>query len=276
MADNQLTPVSLDVAGPWGSTRAHFAFDLGSDAQRSMFNSLDQGGLFEPGTTRFLASVLKPGDTFLDIGAHIGYFSVLAASIVGTEGEVIAFEPEPSNFRQLVEHVALNGFTNVLPLHLALGEVEHVAALYVNADNDGGHALWDVRVHADCHKSRATPRVHPVYVARLDRVLGERRFRSLKAIKIDVEGSEVLVLRGAANTLARHRVPFVVAEVNRQGLEQMGTSEGDLRSLMKGLGYECWLLQDKEPELIQLDGDASVKGDYVFNLLFRRLGAVIG
>jgi FkbM family methyltransferase len=271
-----LAPFALEIDGPRGPVRVRYAFDLTGDVQRAMRAQLESGQFFEPSTTHLLLKVLKPGDTFLDIGAHIGYFSMLAAAVVGTDGEVLAFEPSPDNFRQLVEHVALNGFTNVLPFHLALGDTDHVAALHLNADNDGGNALWDVRLHQDNHKSRLTPRVHPTYVTRLDRVLRGRPIRSLKLVKIDIEGSEVLALRGAVETLARLQVPFVVAEVNRSGLEMMGTSEADLRALMTGLGYETWLIQDVEPELVPLADNATVEGNFVFNLLFRRPGVAIG
>ncbi len=272
----QLTPLSLAIDGPHGSLRVRYAFDLASEVQRGMHEALDAGQFYEAATTRLLMSVLKPGDTFVDIGAHVGFFTMLAAALVGDTGEVIAFEPSPGNYRHLVEHVALNELTNVLPLHLALGDREGVAALHLNADNDGGHALWDVREHPANEKSRAAPCVHPAYVTRLDRVLRQRPMRSLRAIKLDVEGSEVAALRGAVETLSRHRVPFVIAEVNRSGLAAMGASELDLRVLMAGLGYEAWIIQDADPELVPLADDATVAMDCVFNLLFRRPGAVIG
>ena len=275
-ATAQLTPISLDIASPYGDVRVRYAFDLESNVQRHMHTQLDEGRFYEPATSRLLASVLKPGDTFIDIGAHVGYFTMLASAIVGAAGEVIAFEPSPDNYRHLVEHIALNGCTNVLPLHLALADRDGVAPLHLNSDNDGGHALWDVGMHDDNHKSRANPRAHPAYVTQLDRVLRGRPIRSLKAIKIDVEGSEVLALRGAADTLARYQVPFVIAEVNRSGLELLGTSERELREMMTSFGYETWILQDAEPELVPLANDVTVAGHYVFNLLFRRPGAAIG
>jgi FkbM family methyltransferase len=277
MADHTtLSPFALEIGGPRGPVRVRYAFDLTREVQQQMRATLERGEFYEPSTTHLLLKVLKPGDTFLDIGAHVGYFSMLAAAVVGAEGEVLAFEPSPDNFRHLVEHVALNGFTNVLPFHLALGDTEQVAALHLNADNDGGNALWDVRLHQDNHKSRSAPRIHPTYVTRLDRVLRGRPVRSLKLVKIDIEGSEVLALRGAVETLARLQVPFVIAEVNRGGLELMGTSETDLRVLMTGLGYETWVIQDVEPELVPLADDATVGGNFVFNLLFRRPSVAIG
>ena len=276
MAASALTPISLDIAGPHGAIRVRYAFDLTSETHAMMHRALDAGTFYEPATSRLFLSILQPGDTFIDIGAHIGYFSMLAAAAVGDTGEVIAFEPSPGNYRHLVEHIALNGFTNVLPLHLALGDHEGVAPLHLNADNDGGHALFDVGLFDINLKSRAHPEVYPAFLSRLDHVLRGRPMRSVKAVKLDVEGSEVYALRGAVETLARCGVPYVIAEVNRGGLEHMGTSEGDMRSLMTQLGYETWAVQDAEPELVRLDADRTVAGNYVFNLLFRRPGTVLG
>lgn len=275
-ATSVLAPVSIELTGPRGSLSVRYAFDLESEVQRQMYDSLKRCEFFEPATTRLLMSVLRPGDTFIDVGGHVGYFTMLASVLVGDEGEVITFEPSPDNYRQLLEHVALNGFTNVLPLHLAAGNTDHVMPLHLNSDNDGGHALWNVGIHPDNHKSRATPRIYPTFVTRLDRVMRDRQTRPVRAIKLDVEGSEVQALQGAAETLATHQVPFVIAEVNRSGLEWMGNSEAELRSLMTGLGYDTWLINDDTQELVPLGGDTTVAGNFVFNLLFRRPGAVIG
>jgi FkbM family methyltransferase len=274
-----LARLNLDFATPHGAHRLVYGFDRTSPVQSSMHALLDADGFYEPETTVLLGSVLKPGDVFVDVGAHVGYFSVLAASLVGPTGQVVSFEPEPGNYAQLIEHIRLNGLTHVLPIHCAAGAEEGVFDLHCNADNDGGHALWDVRHHPYNDRSRAAPRSHPVFVVTLDRVLGAVTPGRIKAIKVDVEGNEHAVLRGARRTLETHQVPFVIAEVNRLGLEQMGTSQIGLRAFMTVLGYETWLLRTGEPQLVRLEAGQQVEtvgGDGVFNLLFRRPGAAIG
>lgn len=273
-------PASFDFTTPAGvAHRLVYAFDRASPVQTAMCAMIGAGNFYEPETTILLASVLKPGDMFVDVGAHVGYFTILAASLVGAAGQVVSFEPEPGNYAQLIEHIRLNALTQVLPIHCAAGAEEGVFDLHCNADNDGGHALWDVRNHPYNDRSRAAPRVHPVFVATLDRVLGGVAPGRITAIKIDVEGNEHAVLRGARRTLEAHQVPFVIAEVNRTGLEQMGTNQAGLRAFMTMLGYESWLLQAGEPQLVRLEAGQSVEavdGDGVFNLLFRRPGATIG
>lgn len=270
-------PLTVDFAVPGGGAhRLVYAFDRASPVQEMMHDAIDSGKFYEPETTILLASVLKPGDVFVDVGAHVGYFTVLAASLVGPAGQVFSFEPEPRNYARLVEHLRLNGYRNVLPIHCAAGADEAVLELHCNADNDGGHALWDVGLHAYNEQSRATPRTHQVFVATLDLVLAGVTPGRIKAIKIDVEGNEHAVLLGARRTLDAHRVPFVVAEVNRTGLELLGTSESGLRAFMTILGYETWLIRDGEPQLVRLEPGQTVTSAFVFNLLFRRPGAAIG
>ncbi|MHB1310470.1 MAG: FkbM family methyltransferase [Gemmatimonadaceae bacterium] len=273
-------PMSMDLTTPGGDVhRLVYAFDRASPVQDAMHTMIRSGSFYEPETTILLASVLKPGDVFVDVGAHVGYFSVLAAALVGVAGQVVSFEPEPGNYAQLIEHVRLNALTQVLPIHCAAGATAEVRDLHCNADNDGGHALWDVRTHPYNDRSRIAPRTHPVFVTTLDAALGAVVPGRIKAIKIDVEGNEHAVLRGARRTLELHRVPFVIAEVNRLGLEQMGTSQLGLRTFMTMLGYDTWLLQAADPQLIRLDAGQlveTVDGDGVFNLLFRLPGAVIG
>jgi len=257
--------------------RVALRLDREQMSQRFMIESFDHRDFYESETTSFLGAVLRPGDAFLDVGAHIGYFSMVAAALVGPTGAVFSFEPETANFAHLLEHVELNAAWHVQPVHMAVGERPHVARFFVNADNDGGHALWDVATHPECERTRRGGERRPVYVTSLDRYFEGRTFASLKAIKLDVEGSEVAALRGAEQLLLRHRVPFVIAEVNRFALEAMGTSERELRDYMTGLGYEVYLICPGESRLALLAPDDHVNVPFVFNLLFRHPeGPVIG
>ena len=86
---------------------------------------------------------------------------------------------------------------------------------------------------------------------------------------MDAEGAEHSILNGAKELIARTGVPFVVSEVNRFGLESMGTSEARLRGVMSDLGYETYLFQPGQLSLLRLDATQSPDTNYVFNLLFR-------
>lgn len=265
--------LSLTITTSHGPRQLRLLLDPAHMSQRFMLNDLTAGRLYEGETSNFIGSILQPGDTFVDIGAHVGYFSMLASQLVGPSGAVFAFEPEPRNFAHLLEHIEVNGATNVRPLHMAVGATPSVADFFVNADNDGGHALWEVGRHPFNARSRETPATRKVFVTSLDSIFHGRDMRTLKAIKIDAEGAEFAILVGARELLRQVRVPFVIAEVNRFGLESMGASERLLRSLMDDLGYETYLFQPGQSFIQRLLPDESPQTDYVFNVLFRHPAA---
>lgn len=261
--------ITMDFGGEGRRHVVRLALDPARMSQRMMLECLGREELYEPETTQFLVSVLRPGDAFVDVGTHVGYFSTLAAAVVGPGGKVVSFEPEAENFTRLLDNLRLNSFAHVEPVNMAVGEAEGEAEFFVNADNDGGHALWDVGLHAFNRLSREAPRAHRVKVTSLDAFLGARDLPPIRALKIDAEGAEQQVLRGAEALLRDRPIPFVVCEVNRFGLARMGASEAGLRAYMAGLGYETWVFLPGESSLVKLEPEHTVETDFVFNLLFR-------
>ena len=114
-------PVSLNLKTADGSRSVQFNLDPDQMSQRFMLEAFGQGQLYEAETSYFLGNILAPGDTFIDIGAHVGYFSMLGSALVGPYGRVFSFEPEASNWNHLLEHIELNGVRNVLPNFMAVG-----------------------------------------------------------------------------------------------------------------------------------------------------------
>jgi FkbM family methyltransferase len=264
--------ISLTLTRDSGPTQITLSLDPDQMSQRFMLNDLTTGRLYESETSQFLGAVLGAGDTFIDVGAHVGYFSMLAAALVGPTGRVISFEPDVSNYAHLLEHVERNGAAQVLPVPLAVGAEPRVAEFFVNADNDGGHGLWEVGTHPFNARTREAPRTRKVFLTTLDDFIGSSGSSAahrVKAIKIDAEGSEVAVLAGARGLIEQHAVPFIVAEINRFALTAMGTSEAALRGFMTMLGYETYLFQPGQSVLQRLTPDQTPETDYVFNVLFR-------
>ena len=263
-------PVGLAFKVGSRDIAVHLALDPAQMSQRLMLESFARNEFYEAETTKFLLLTLSQGDVFVDVGAHVGYFATLAAALVGPQGRVIAFEPDERNYGHLLEHVGLNGFTNVAAVNAAVSDAAGDARFFVNADNDGGHALWDVALHPFNERSRGASTVRSVTVTTLDRALDALGAPAPKVVKLDVEGCETHVLRGAGRLLGGRGVPYVIAEVNRFGLARMGTSEAELRGFMTALGYETYLFQPGADRLPRLRPDQTVVGDFVFNLLFRR------
>lgn len=266
-----MTPAHIGF--PINGKTVELKLDLDSTGHRWIYDFLAAGRLYEPETVWALASILKPGDTFVDVGAHVGYFSLIAAALVGPMGRVIAFEPNESNFEYLVQNAALNK-CRIMTHCEAVGNRKGSAEMWVNLDNDGGHAFWDVGEHPFNVKSKETPTKKLTRLIALDDIADLRP----NLIKVDVEGCEFNVMQGATQTLRANPDCAVICEINRYALGMMGATEAGLRTLMeKGHGYQCWFLEQfkcledfskQTPKPLEFGMTANTAN--VFNVMFKK------
>lgn len=198
---------------------------LGDATQRTMYL-----GLFEPGTTLLIRELLAPGDTFVDIGAHIGWYTTIGSMRVG-QGHVVAFEPFASNALALNENLELNHCANVRVMEVALGSEEGMLAIAPAGDESGGVTALDWVSMA------ASRRVEVPMVALDDIGVG---LSAIALMKIDVEGWEAQILRGALKTLSRTK--YVIIEVNHENLEKAGSSQEEIFNLLRSAGFTRFLL----------------------------------
>jgi len=248
----------------------HFSFDLDLMSNRIIHNALAAGGFYETELSYFLLRVLKPGDTFVDIGAHIGFFSLLASKLVSNEGKIISIEPDDVNVARLEKQKEMNESRNIEIFKTLLCGEKGAKTFYVNVDNDGGHCLWDVGLHPFNKKSAAHPETKTVEAETLDSILDQTGAGNVKVVKMDTEGAEPDVIKGSAEAIGKHNITFIVCEVNDFGLKQMGHSQDSLRSLMKGYGYDTFILTEEGrfPKFIPPTVPIASKSSAVFNVLF--------
>lgn len=198
-------------------------------------------GDYEVQETRYTRSIVKPGQTVLDIGANIGYFSILLGSLVGPSGRVYAFEPLTSNLDLLRRSVEENHQSDrIVVTEAAVGLTAGTADLVVPtfSMNSGGSYL-DAG-GGDKPPGHATHRVPVVAIDEQD------IRRPVSFIKIDVEGAELLALRGAKKTLERDR-PTILCEINTRQLGLVSrTTPAQLIVEIEALGYSTWQLRDAE------------------------------
>jgi len=127
--------------------------------------TLLRDGYFEPYETTLIESEIRPGDVVLDIGANIGYYTLIFARLVGERGRVYAFEPDPTNFRLLKKNVRANGYQNVIFVKKAVADSSGSMPLYLCPDNKGDHPalrlarLASLDQHRRHHARRALRRV---------------------------------------------------------------------------------------------------------------------
>jgi FkbM family methyltransferase len=169
---------------------------------------------------------------FLDVGAHIGYFSMKAAPRVGKTGHVVAFEPNPETLVSLRANVTANHAENVIVEPIACTELEQTLTLYAGPPSNTGMSS----LASDNVPVEGTPKLYTVPCRPIDDVVRELKLTRVDAIKIDVEGAEVGVLRGALNTLRRFH-PKVVVEIVREQLANLHTTPDDVIAVFREAGY---------------------------------------
>jgi FkbM family methyltransferase len=189
----------------------------------------------EPVQLAFLERFLRRGDIVLDVGAHIGIFSLVAASIVGEEGQVHAFEPVPSNFEALEENVRANGFANVTLNRAAVGAAPGELELglpEVVPDSGPTSAMYTVG---------GTVRSVTAPVIALDSYVQERIGElPIRLLKLDVEGLEPAVLAGFERRLASAPPAAVLLEVSVELLDRHGFRPDEVVRRLVDAGYQLY------------------------------------
>jgi FkbM family methyltransferase len=191
---------------------------LSDRTQRTMYF-----GLFEPRETRLLRDLLDPGDTFIDVGAHIGWFTTAAAPCVGPRGRIIACEPYPANVAMLKENLAHNDCENARVVESALGGHRGTVVLARAGGDSGGVTALDWALDGRVEVPMTT----------LDDIAVD--LTAVTLIKVDVEGWEAHVLRGAARTLSQTK--HVLIEINPEALKKAGSSPEEIIGLLTDAGF---------------------------------------
>ena len=204
------------------------------DARDLVPRTILANGVYEPFTTRLLEDHLPPGGTFIDVGAHIGLHSLIAASKVGRGGKVISIEPNPDTLRELRRNVELSNAAQISIQPVACSDRESTLDLFAGSlANTGMSSLSKKTADAQGESGRQfRVRARP-----LDDIVEETGITRVDAMKIDVEGAELYVLKGAIHTIRRFH-PFLVMEVKEDQLAAMRTTKTAVLSVLKDLGYQ--------------------------------------
>jgi FkbM family methyltransferase len=173
------------------------------------------GRLYEAATTRYFVSSLSRGNVFVDIGANHGYFSMLAAAIVGDAGRVVAFEPNPAVFAQLETHVKLNGFERRITLSpIALSDAPDPAARFFVSQAVGNSGLSSLSPPAETLAAGGLSEEHtiPVCVDTFDSWLAASGLTRVDLLKMDVEGNEARTIAGMRAALSAGVIRALILE----------------------------------------------------------------
>ncbi len=163
-------------------------------------------GTFEPATVKVLKRLVKSGDTALDIGANVGYLSLVLAKCVGNSGKVFSFEPDAKNFALLKRNLELNADCNITPISMAVSDSHQPIRLY--------HAKFDFNggAHSMLPSEKHSSNFIEIPATTIDEFVNAHELKKIDVIKIDIEGAEMKAFNGMSETLHQSR-PFVVCEL---------------------------------------------------------------
>jgi FkbM family methyltransferase len=227
----------------------------GNELSRVLFLT----GNFEPNELTWMSQTLTEGMTVIDIGAHMGMYTLTASKLVGESGVVLALEPSTREFQRLTFHVTLNDLKNVRCLQTAASSSFGEATLKIGSEWNSGHNTFGEFFNESVEMIRE----ERVLTQTVDALVAGQGLERVDIIKIDVEGHEFQVLAGAVDTITRFR-PRILIEVFEETLRRQGACVETVLGFLIAHGYALNEFSDVNGELIPL---ASLRGNESRNLV---------
>jgi FkbM family methyltransferase len=197
-------------------------FPIELDKEDSLGLSLFGG--FEPEQTALVETLVKPGETVVDLGAHIGYYTLLFSRLVGASGRVVAFEPSPDSCGILRRNVTSNGLANVSIVNAAAGASSRSGVLHLSANPLDHHT-----------EGQAGGSTVPIEVVALDSYLAPPA--TIDFVKMDIQGAEPAALAGMERLLARSPNARILTEFWPNGIRRAGAEPDAFLARLKALGF---------------------------------------
>lgn len=213
------------------------------DSRDSLCLSIN--GVYEPLETEIIKKEVKSGDIVLDIGAHIGYYTLILAKIVGENGKVFAFEADPTNFNLLKKNIITNGYKNVILIHNAVSNENKKIKLYLCEYNNGMHRIY---------KSKFCSSYIEIESTRLDDYFEKINFnKQINFVKMDVEGAELDVLRGMSLLLDKNKKLKIVTEFAPVSLFERGNNPEDFIKILNKHDFQFFDINEKKNKINFID-----------------------
>ena len=216
------------VFAPRNATLVH-GLQFEPDAFEWSQSDLLRDGYSEPLTTECFSRLLRAGDTYVDVGAHVGFFCLLARHHVGRDGRLLAIEPQPYNCARFLRNCHANGFENISLCVAAAGESDGTIHLPAQPASDSARlSLAGAGVHEEKQRFE-------VPIRRLENLLAEHRIDNVRLLKIDVEGYELSVLQGLGSALGM--IDHIIVELLDAGPAQSENTTQVLE-LLRSNGFQ--------------------------------------
>lgn len=226
-------------------------------------------GVFEEIETEIFKKLIRPGMVIIDIGANIGYYTLIAANIMKNEGKIYAFEPEPNNYALLLKNINLNGYVNVNPLQKAVSNKSGKINLFIDGINCGIHSISQYNVYNNIGSVE-------VETTTLDEFFkNEVKDLRVDLIKMDVQGAEGLVIEGAEEIILHNNLTILM-EFCPYLLRNIGTDPLELLYKLINFGFTIEVIDESNKTTVKSEPMKIIEmcdittGDSFVNLLLKK------
>jgi len=236
-----------------------------SPSMRMTFQAYAAEQIHEKVTTELFKKVVKERNTVIDLGANIGYFTLLAAKLVGFQGKVFAFEPEPKNYNYLQKNIKLNNYENVTALQKAVSDKNGKTKLYICDYDTGHHTIRQYSgIEAYSRGRHTEEKSIEIETVTLDEFFKGKE-ELIDVIKIDVEGAEALALTGMEGILRTNKNLKMFVEFFPLLIRKIGNSpEEFIRKLLEDYNFSISVIPEdydaQKGEMIKINNVNDIRG----------------
>ena len=200
--------------------------------------------------TEIVKNQIKESDIVIDIGAHIGYFSLIFAKLVGNNGKVFSFEPEPENYKILKKNIEINNYQNVILEQKGVSDINNSVKLYSGSTSSGSSRIYK----PEQNLSKFNKNTIDIQTIILDEYFSKLGLTNkINFIKMDIEGAEILALKGMQKILRESENLKIFTEFNREFLEDAGTNPNELFELLENEGFSIYYVDNIKNKIIPVD-----------------------
>ena len=219
--------------------------------------------IYEPNQTEIVKKYVHEGDIVIDIGAHVGYYTLLMAQLVGENGKVYSFEPDPVNFQLLKKSVEINGFENVVLIQKAVSNITDKVKLFLGDNDSAINRIYDAKL-GDAKESIDVESI------RIDEYFKEND-ELVNFIKIDSEGSEVKIINGMKQFLSRNQELVMMTEFFPFLIKKSGDEPNQYLKSLEKFGFSLYNILDKNEKTNKINSEnfleSGINSEYCTNLL---------
>ena len=236
-------PIKIIMKKIESNFKSDYAIVQGSKMFLDPGDSLDLSinGVYGELDTKIIREEIHEGDIVIDVGANIGYYTLIFAQLVGSSGKVFAFEPEPKNFEILRKNIEINNYQNIIAEQKIVSDESGMTKLFIAEQGIVGHRI---------NQQKSSQKFIEVESIILDNYIKKLNLdNKINFIKIDVEGSEPKVLEGAKEIMQKSNQLKIFTEFNREAVEEYGIEPKEMIDLFYRNGFKIYLPNYKENKI---------------------------